>query len=109
MNKAKKMSSVKIELRKDQVEKIKQICKSFDHQPGELINVLHKCQSEFGYLPAEIQEIVASGAKYFCCKSLWGRDILFLFYNDTQREISYFHLYWYSLLCKRSRKCACRI
>ncbi|HYW96443.1 MAG TPA: NAD(P)H-dependent oxidoreductase subunit E [Bacteroidales bacterium] len=57
------MSSVKIELRKDQVEKIREICKSFDNQPGELISVLHQCQGEFGYLPAEVQEVVASGLK----------------------------------------------
>jgi len=54
------MSSVKIELRKDQIEKIRQIAKSFKNEPGELINVLHKCQGEFGYLPAEVQEVVAS-------------------------------------------------
>ena len=53
------MSSVKIELRKYQVDKIKAIAKSFNNDPGELINVLHKCQHEFGYLPAEIQEVVA--------------------------------------------------
>ncbi len=57
------MSSVKIELRKEQVEKIMEICKSFRNEPGELINVLHKCQGEFGYLPAEIQEVVASELK----------------------------------------------
>ena len=54
------MSSVKIELRKYQVEKIKSICKSSDNNPGELINVLHSCQHEFGYLPAEVQEVVAA-------------------------------------------------
>ncbi len=53
------MSSVKIELRKDQVEKIAEIAKQFGNDPGELINVLHGCQNEFGYLPAEIQEVVA--------------------------------------------------
>lgn len=53
------MSSVKVELRKDQIEKIGEIAKSFNNDPGELINVLHKCQSEFGYLPAEVQEVVA--------------------------------------------------
>ena len=53
------MSSVKIELKKDQVNKIHEICKSFNNEGGELINVLHKCQHEFGYLPAEIQEVVA--------------------------------------------------
>ena len=54
------MSSVKIELRRDQIDKIREISNSFNNDPGELINVLHKCQGEFGYLPAEIQEIVAS-------------------------------------------------
>ena len=57
------MSSVKIELRNDQISKIKEIAKSFNNDPGELINVLHKCQSEFGYLPAEVQEIVAGELK----------------------------------------------
>jgi NADP-reducing hydrogenase subunit HndA len=52
------MSSVKIELRKDQVEKIHSFCDTFDNAEGELINVLHKTQSEFGYLPAEVQEVI---------------------------------------------------
>lgn len=53
------MSNIKFELRKDQIDKIKEICTSFENEPGELINVLHKTQSTFGYLPAEIQEVVA--------------------------------------------------
>ncbi|MEN8203717.1 MAG: NAD(P)H-dependent oxidoreductase subunit E [Bacteroidota bacterium] len=53
------MSSVKIELRQDQVDKIHEICDSFANQQGELINVLHKCQETFGYLPAEVQEVIA--------------------------------------------------
>lgn len=53
------MSSVKIELRKDQVEKIHSFCDEFDNAEGELINVLHRIQSEFGYLPAEVQEVIA--------------------------------------------------
>jgi NADP-reducing hydrogenase subunit HndA len=53
------MSSVKIELKQSQVDKIKEICSSFGNNPGELINILHKTQGEFGYLPAEVQEVVA--------------------------------------------------
>lgn len=53
------MSSIKVQLKKHDVDKIKDICLSFDNQPGELINVLHKCQHTFGYLPAEVQEVVA--------------------------------------------------
>ena len=62
------MSSVKIELRKDQLNKIHDICKSFNNKDGELINVLHKCQHEFGYLPAEIQEVVAEQLKVSVAK-----------------------------------------
>jgi NADP-reducing hydrogenase subunit HndD len=43
------------------VQKIHEICKSFNNEPGELINVLHKTQEFFGYLPAEVQEEVAEG------------------------------------------------
>jgi NADP-reducing hydrogenase subunit HndA len=53
------MSSVKVELREDQVEKIHSFCDEFNNEHGELINVLHKTQSEFGYLPAEVQEVIA--------------------------------------------------
>jgi NADH-quinone oxidoreductase subunit E/NADP-reducing hydrogenase subunit HndA len=54
------MSHIKIELKPEQVAKIQEICKSFGNNPGELINVLHKTQETFGYLPAEVQEVVAS-------------------------------------------------
>ncbi|HOP05285.1 MAG TPA: NADH-quinone oxidoreductase subunit NuoE [Tenuifilaceae bacterium] len=53
------MSHIKVELKKEDVAKLKEICKSFNNSAGELINVLHKAQTHFGYLPAEVQEIVA--------------------------------------------------
>jgi NADP-reducing hydrogenase subunit HndA len=53
------MSTIKIELRQADVTRIKEICASFNNDPQELINVLHKCQEHFGYLPAEIQEVVS--------------------------------------------------
>lgn len=53
------MSHIKVELKKEQITKLKEICKSFNNEAGELINVLHKSQETFGYLPAEVQEIVA--------------------------------------------------
>lgn len=52
-------SSVKVKLKQSDVDKIKEICSSFNNDPGELINVLHKAQLQFGYLPAEVQEVVA--------------------------------------------------
>ncbi|HQK37131.1 MAG TPA: NADH-quinone oxidoreductase subunit NuoE [Bacteroidales bacterium] len=54
------MSRVKIELQEKVVNRIKEICRSFNNDPGELINVLHQTQHEFGYLPAEVQEVIAS-------------------------------------------------
>ncbi len=53
------MSHIKVELKREDVAKLKEICKSFNNEPGELISVLHKSQESFGYLPAEVQEIVA--------------------------------------------------
>ena len=53
------MSNVKIKLAKDKLDKIIAICNSFGNDPRELINVLHKTQGEFGYLPAEVQEVIA--------------------------------------------------
>jgi len=62
------MSNIKIELKKSDVDKLKDICKSFNNDEGELINVLHKAQHTFGYLPAEIQEIVAEELKISVAK-----------------------------------------
>ncbi|SDC70391.1 NADH-quinone oxidoreductase subunit NuoE family protein [Williamwhitmania taraxaci] len=62
------MSHIKVELKKEDVAKLKEICKSFNNEPGELINVLHKSQEAFGYLPAEIQEIVARELKISVAK-----------------------------------------
>lgn len=51
------MSTIK--LSKCKIDEITQICANFNNDPGELINVLHKCQGAFGYLPREVQEVVA--------------------------------------------------
>ena len=46
-------------LQKCQIETIQEICQSFDNQAGELINILHKTQEAFGYLPTEVQQVIA--------------------------------------------------
>ena len=48
-----------IKLSEAKVNFIKDVCKSFGNKPGEVINVLHKVQGVYGYLPAEVQELVA--------------------------------------------------
>ncbi len=51
------MASIK--LPENKVQELKEICKKFENKGSELINVLHGAQELFGYLPAEVQEIVA--------------------------------------------------
>jgi len=48
-----------IKLSESKINFIKEVCKSYGNKAGEVINVLHKVQGEFGYLPAEVQELVA--------------------------------------------------
>ncbi len=40
-------------------EQVKAICNKYENQPGELINILHETQYLQGYLPEEIQRIIA--------------------------------------------------
>lgn len=50
---------VKVKLSEEKINRIKEICELFNNDPGELINVLHQTQQAFGYLPAEVQEVIA--------------------------------------------------
>ncbi|MEN8230087.1 MAG: NAD(P)H-dependent oxidoreductase subunit E [Bacteroidota bacterium] len=74
------MSSVKIELRQDQVDKIHSICDSFGNQEGELINVLHKSQETFGYLPAEVQEVISEKMEIAAAK-VYGVVTFYSFFS----------------------------
>ncbi len=49
----------RIKLPEKKLQELKDICKSFNNEKGELINVLHKAQGLFGYLPAEVQEVIS--------------------------------------------------
>ena len=53
----------KIKLAENTIQLIKDICIEFDNQENELINVLHRVQGKLGYLPAEVQEIIARELK----------------------------------------------
>lgn len=48
-----------VKLSECKINTIKEICKSFNNEKGEVINVLHKVQGALGYLPAEVQEVIA--------------------------------------------------
>ena len=41
------------------IGKIEAICDKFGNKPGELINILHEAQHTVGYLPMEVQAVIA--------------------------------------------------
>lgn len=53
------MASINIKLNQEKLDQLQAICNEFNNDKGELINVLHKAQHLFGYLPAEVQEVIA--------------------------------------------------
>ncbi|MBK7214235.1 MAG: NAD(P)H-dependent oxidoreductase subunit E [Bacteroidales bacterium] len=57
------MASINIKLNQEKLGQLQAICKEFNNDKGELINVLHKAQHLFGYLPAEVQEVIAQELK----------------------------------------------
>jgi NADP-reducing hydrogenase subunit HndA len=58
----------KIKLSEHTINTVKEACKEFGNKEGELINVLHTVQGKLGYLPAEVQEIVATELKMSVAK-----------------------------------------
>ena len=57
------MASVNIKLSDQKIAQLQAICTEFNNDKGELINVLHKAQHLFGYLPVEVQEVIAKELK----------------------------------------------
>ncbi|MDT8401223.1 MAG: NADH-quinone oxidoreductase subunit NuoE [Bacteroidales bacterium] len=78
------MSSIKIELRKQDIGKIMEIADSFGNDEKELINVLHKCQEHFGYLPAEVQEVISDALQVPVAK-IYGVVTFYSFFTMTPK------------------------
>ena len=53
----------KIKISNHNIQIIKDVCAEFGNREGELINILHQVQHKLGYLPAEVQEIIAKELK----------------------------------------------
>lgn len=73
-----------ITLNEKQVNTLKEICKSFNNEGGELINVLHKAQHSFGYLPAEVQEVIAAELKIPLAK-VYGVVTFYSYFTMTPK------------------------
>jgi NADP-reducing hydrogenase subunit HndA len=72
----------KIKLSEQTINIIKDACKEFGNKEGELINVLHTVQGKLGYLPAEVQEIVAAELKMSVAK-VYGVVSFYSFFTMT--------------------------
>ena len=49
----------KICLSQRRIDEIKNVCRKYGNDPGELINILRGVQDTLGYLPKEVQELIA--------------------------------------------------
>ena len=78
------MSAIKIRLKENDLQQLKEVCRSFNNEAGELINVLHRAQSIFGYLPAEVQEVVAHELKVSVAK-VYGVVTFYSFFTMVPR------------------------
>ena len=78
------MSNIKIEIRQEDVSKIKEICASYNRDPQELINILHGCQEHFGYLPAEVQEVISAETGIPVAK-IYGVVTFYSFFSMTPK------------------------
>ena len=71
-------------LQQCQIKTIRDICQSFDNQEGELINILHKTQEAFGYLPPEVQQVIAKELKISEAK-VYGVVTFYAFFTMTPK------------------------
>ncbi len=78
------MSSIHIKLKEKDCQDIKEICEAFNNDQGELINVLHRTQEHFGYLPAEIQEVIADNLNLSLAK-VYGVVTFYSFFTMTPK------------------------
>lgn len=65
-------------------EDIVAICAKFNNSPIELINILHETQNYFGYLPMEVQNIVAKQIKVAPSK-VYGVVTFYSFFTMTPK------------------------
>jgi NADP-reducing hydrogenase subunit HndA len=76
----------KIKLQEKKLQELKSICSSYNHDKGELINVLHKAQGIFGYLPAEVQEVIAKELNVSVAH-VYGVVTFYSFFSMTPKGI----------------------
>lgn len=75
------MSDIKLAC--DVAEQVRAICDKHGNQPGELINILHEAQHLHGYLPEEMQRLIAAKLNVPGVACVWCGNILYFLYDDS--------------------------
>ena len=96
-----------IHLPKTKVAELHAICAERNNDPGELINILHAAQGLFGYLPPEVQQVIAAELN-IPVSSIWRSYFLLILYDDPQGEIPHLGLSGNGLLRAWRGKCSGR-
>lgn len=66
------------------VRQVEEVCEQFNNDPGELIAILHECQSKLGYLPEPVQRIVA-GKLGIPASKVYGVVTFYSFFTMTPK------------------------
>ena len=69
---------------KEEIKELKEYIKERDNNKNDLIMVLHRAQSIFGYLPEEVQTIVAEELKISVAK-VYGVVTFYSFFNTEKK------------------------
>lgn len=78
---------MKIHLIQIKIDELLAVCDEHNNDPGELINILHAAQGIFGYLPREVQEIIA-GRLHIPVSKVYGVVTFYSFFiHDSEGEI----------------------
>ena len=97
-----------IHLPKTKVAELHAICAERNNDPGELINILHAAQGLFGYLPPEVQQVIAAELNIPVSR-VYGVVTFYSFFTMTPKgEIPHLCLSGNGLLRAWRRKCSGR-
>lgn len=75
---------MKIHLIQMKIDELLAVCDEHNNDPGELINILPAAQGIFGYLPREVQEIIA-GRLYIPVSKVYGVVTFYSFFTMTPK------------------------
>lgn len=84
---------MKIHLIQMKIDELLAVCDEHNNDPGELINILHAAQGIFGYLPREVQEIIA-GRLHIPVSKVYGVVTFYSFFTMTPKGNILFPSVW---------------